>query len=48
MAGKVCGWIDFYGKVQMSKLHYVFRFLSLRLAKWVVTSIEGLGENQEN
>lgn len=35
IANKVRGWIHYYGKVRMSELHYVFRFLNLRLAKWV-------------
>ena len=34
--GKVRGWIYYYGKVRMSELHYVFRFLTLRPAKWVI------------
>jgi len=32
---KVRGWIYYYGRVRMSELHYVFRFLNKRLAKWV-------------
>jgi len=35
IAAKVRGWIYYYGKVRMSELHYVFRFLNMRLAKWV-------------
>ncbi|QTY28314.1 group II intron reverse transcriptase/maturase [Flavobacterium sp. CS20] len=35
IAEKVRGWINYYGKVRMSELHYVFRFLNMRLAKWV-------------
>ena len=35
IADKVRGWIYYYGKVRMSELHYVFRFLNMRLAKWV-------------
>ncbi len=35
IADKVRGWIYYYGKVRMSELHYVFRFLNKRLAKWV-------------
>ncbi len=35
IADKVRGWIHYYGKVRMSELHYVFRFLNKRLAKWV-------------
>ena len=35
IAAKVRGWIHYYGKVRMSELHYVFRFLNMRLAKWV-------------
>lgn len=35
IANKVRGWIHYYGKVRMSELHYVFRFLNMRLAKWV-------------
>jgi len=35
IANKVGGWIHYYGKVRMSELHYVFRFLNMRLAKWV-------------
>ena len=35
IANKVRGWINYYGKVRMSELHYVFRFLNMRLAKWV-------------
>tara|TARA_R110002167_G_C12630520_1_gene647536 strand:+ start:226 stop:1485 length:1260 start_codon:yes stop_codon:yes gene_type:complete len=35
IADKLRGWIHYYGKVRMSELHYVFRFLNRRLAKWV-------------
>ena len=35
IADKVRGWIHYYGKARMSELHYVFRFLNMRLAKWV-------------
>jgi len=35
IADKVRGWIYYYGKVRMSELHYIFRFLNKRLAKWV-------------
>ncbi|MGB0974566.1 MAG: group II intron reverse transcriptase/maturase [Flavobacteriaceae bacterium] len=35
IADKLRGWIHYYGKVRMSELHYVFRFLNFRLAKWV-------------
>jgi len=35
IANKVRGWIHYYGKVRMSELHYVLRFLNMRLAKWV-------------
>ena len=35
IADKLRGWIYYYGKVRMSELHYVFRFLNRRLAKWV-------------
>jgi len=35
IADKVRGWIYYYGRVRMSELHYVFRFLNKRLAKWV-------------
>ena len=35
IAEKARGWIHYHGKVRMSELHYVFRFLNLRLAKWV-------------
>lgn len=35
LADKLRGWIHYYGKVRMSELHYVFRFLNMRLAKWV-------------
>lgn len=35
IADKLRGWIYYYGKVRMSELHYVFRFLNKRLAKWV-------------
>jgi len=35
IANQVRGWIHYYGKVRMSELHYVFRFLNMRLAKWV-------------
>ena len=35
IADQVRGWIYYYGKVRMSELHYVFRFLNMRLAKWV-------------
>ena len=35
IADKVRGWIHYYGKVRKSELHYVFRFLNKRLAKWV-------------
>jgi len=35
IAAKVRGWIHYYGKFRMSELHYVFRFLNMRLAKWV-------------
>jgi len=35
IADRVRGWIYYYGKVRMSELHYVFRFLNMRLAKWV-------------
>lgn len=35
ISDKVRGWIHYYGKVWMSELHYVFRFLNKRLAKWV-------------
>ena len=35
IANKVRGWIHYYSKVRMSELHYVFRFLNMRLAKWV-------------
>ena len=35
IANKVRGWIHYYGKVRMSELHYVFRFLNMRLSKWV-------------
>lgn len=35
IAKKVRGWINYYGKVRMSELHYVFRILNMRLAKWV-------------
>lgn len=35
LESKLRGWIHYYGKVRMSELHYVFRFLNMRLAKWV-------------
>jgi len=35
IADRLRGWIYYYGKVRMSELHYVFRFLNMRLAKWV-------------
>ena len=35
IADKLRGWIYYYGKVRMSELHYVLRFLNMRLAKWV-------------
>lgn len=35
VADKVRGWIYYYGRVRKSELHYVFRFLNMRLAKWV-------------
>ncbi len=35
LASKLRGWIHYYGKVRMSELHYVFRFLNMRLARWV-------------
>ena len=35
IADRLRGWIYYYGKVRMSELHYVFRFLNIRLAKWV-------------
>ena len=35
IADKVLRWIYYYGKARMSEIHYVFRFLNLRLAKWV-------------
>lgn len=35
IASKVLGWIHYYGQVRMSELHYVLRFLNMRLAKWV-------------
>jgi group II intron reverse transcriptase/maturase len=35
IAGKVRGWIYYYGKVRMSEMHQVFRYLNMRLGKWV-------------
>jgi RNA-directed DNA polymerase len=35
IADKVRGWVYYYGKVRMSEMHHVFRFLNMRLAKWV-------------
>lgn len=35
IADKVRGWIQYYGKVRMSELHHIFRFLNMRLAKWI-------------
>jgi RNA-directed DNA polymerase len=35
VAEKIRGWIYYYGKTRMSELHYVFRFLNKRLARWV-------------
>ncbi len=35
IADRLRGWIYYYGKVRMSELHYVFRLLNMRLAKWV-------------
>jgi group II intron reverse transcriptase/maturase len=35
IADRLRGWIYYYGKVRMSELHYVFRILNMRLAKWV-------------
>jgi group II intron reverse transcriptase/maturase len=35
IADRLRGWIYYYGKVRMSELHYVFRSLNMRLAKWV-------------
>ena len=35
IADKVRGWIYYYGKVRMSEMHQVFRYLNMRLGKWV-------------
>lgn len=35
LAPKIQGWINYYGKFRLSEMHFLFRLLNIRIAKWI-------------
>jgi len=35
LAPMIRGWINYYGRFRLSEMHWVFRLLNVRIAKWI-------------